>query len=145
MDKGRTSTNVTEKRKFMTMHKALHPRDNTELRKGESGVASIEDSVDTSIQRLEVYRHKHGGRLITAIKNNTDTTIINRSEKARKQKWKGKRLNGHFKQQANEISHEKSWTRLRKRNLKREIEPLLISQNNAIWTNYIKARIDKMQ
>ena len=44
------------------------------------------------------------------------------------------------------ISHEKTWTRLRKRNLKRETESLLIAaQNNAIRINHIKARIDKMQ
>ena len=44
------------------------------------------------------------------------------------------------------ISHEKTWTSLRKENLKRETESLLIAaQNNAIRTNYIKARIDKTQ
>ena len=38
------------------------------------------------------------------------------------------------------------WTRLRKENLKRETEPLLIvAQNNALRTNHIKARIDKTQ
>ena len=45
-----------------------------------------------------------------------------------------------------DISYKKTWTWLRKRNLKRETESLLIAaQNNAIRTNYIKARIDKMQ
>ena len=47
----------------MTMHKALHPRDDVDrlyvLRKeGGRGLASIEDSVDTSIQRLEDYIEK---------------------------------------------------------------------------------------
>ena len=38
------------------------------------------------------------------------------------------------------------WTWVRKRNLKRETESLLIAaQNNAIRTNHIKARIDKTQ
>ena len=45
------------------MHKALHPRDNVERlylsrKEGETGPASIEDSVDTSI-RLEDYVEKH--------------------------------------------------------------------------------------
>ena len=45
-----------------------------------------------------------------------------------------------------EISHEKTWTCVRKGNLNRETESLLIAvQNNAIRTNYVKARIDKMQ
>ena len=41
---------------------------------------------------------------------------------------------------------ESTWTWLRKRNLKRETESLLIAeQTNAIRTNYVKARIDKTQ
>ena len=44
------------------------------------------------------------------------------------------------------MSHEKTWTWLRKGNLKRETESLLIAiLNNAISTHYIKARIDKTQ
>ena len=47
-------------RKLMTMHKALYPRDNVgrlyvPRKEGGRGLASIEDSVDTSIQRLEDY------------------------------------------------------------------------------------------
>ena len=64
-------------RKLMTMHKALHPRDDIDRlyvsRKEEGrGLASIEDSVDASIQRLEDYIEKHEGWLITAIRNDTD-------------------------------------------------------------------------
>ena len=56
----------------MTMHKALHPRDDVDRlyvpqKEGGRGLASIEDSVDASIQRL--------GRL------------DNRMTKTRKQKW----------------------------------------------------------
>ena len=41
---------------------------------------------------------------------------------------------------------KKTWTWLRKGNLKRGTESLLIAaQNNAIRTNYIKARINKTQ
>ena len=57
-----------------------------------------------------------------------------------------KQLNGHFKQQTSEISHEQTWTWLRKENLKKETESLLIAaQNNTIRTNYVKARIEKKQ
>ena len=46
----------------------------------------------------------------------------------------------------NKISHDKIWTRLRKGNLQKETEyPLIASQNNAVRTNHIKARIDKTQ
>ena len=44
------------------------------------------------------------------------------------------------------ISHDKTWTRLRKRKLKRGTESLIMAvQNNAIRTNHIKAKIDKTQ
>ena len=44
------------------------------------------------------------------------------------------------------ISHGKSWTWLRKENLKRETESVLIApQNNALRNNHIKARIDETQ
>ena len=61
----------------------------------------------------------------------------------RKEKWEEKRLYGRFKRLINNISPEKSWTWLRKGNLKREKESLLkAAQNNAIRNNPIKARID---
>ena len=64
----------------------------------------------------------------------------------RKQKWEEKQLYGRFKRLINNISHEKTWTWLRKGNLKRETESLpMAAQNNAITTNHIKARIDKTQ
>ena len=68
------------------MHKALHPRDDVDRlyvprKDGGRGLASIEDSVDTSIQRYEDYMENHEGGLITAIRNNTDNTIDNRMTK----------------------------------------------------------------
>ena len=62
----------------------------------------------------------------------------------RKQKWEGKQLYGRFKRLINNISHDKTWTWLKKGNFKRETESLLIaSQDSAIRTNHIKARMDK--
>ena len=64
----------------------------------------------------------------------------------RKQKWEGKQLYRRFKRLINNISHEKTWTWLRKGNFKRETESLLMAaQNNSIRTNHVKARIDKTQ
>ena len=66
--------------------------------------------------------------------------------KTRKQKWDVKQLHGRFKRLINNISHDKTWTWLRKGNFKRETESLLmVTQNSAIKTNHIKARIDKTQ
>ena len=70
----------------------------------------------------------------------------NRMTNTRKEKGEEKQLYGRFKQLISNISYEKTWTWLRKGNLKRETESLLIAaQNNAVRTNHIKARIDKTQ
>ena len=97
------------------MHKALHPRDDVDRlyvsrKEGGSGLTSIEDSVDASIQRFEDYIEKHERGLITAIRNNTDNTMDNRMTITRKQKWEGKQLYGRFKRLINNISHDKTWT-----------------------------------
>ena len=64
----------------------------------------------------------------------------------RKQKWEKKHLYDRIKRRINTILLEKTWTWLRKGNLKRETESLLIpTQDNAIRINHIKARIDKDQ
>ena len=53
-------------------------------KKEEEDLPALKNSVDTSIQGLEDYIEKRGGRLITATRNNTDNTRINR----RKITWK---------------------------------------------------------
>ena len=128
------------------MHKALHPRDNVDRLYGGRGLASIKDSIDASIQRLEDYIEKCGGRLNTATTNNTNVTRTIRKTITRKQKWEEKQLYGCFKRLTIDISHEKTWTSIRKGNFKRETESCLIApQNNTIRTNHIKARIDRTQ
>ena len=124
----------------MSMHKTLHPRDDVDRlhvsRKEEGrGLASTEDSVDVSIQWLKDYLEKHEWGLITAIRNNNKET-----------KMGEKQPYGRFKRLINNISLGETWTWLRKRNLMRETESLLIAvQDNAIRTNHIKARIDETQ
>ena len=95
-------------RKLITMHKALHPRDDIDRqyvsrKNGGRELASIEDSVDASIQRLEDYIEKHEGGLIIAIRNDTDSTTDNTITITRKQKWEGKQLYGGFKRLINNI------------------------------------------
>ena len=131
-------------RKLMTMHKALHPRDDIDrlyvLRKeGGRGLASLEVSVEATIQWLEDYIKKCWGRRITATRNNMDNTRINITKITKKEKWEEKQLYGYFKWQTSKISCEKTWTWLRKWNLQ------IAAQNNAIRTKCIKARVDKTQ
>ena len=84
-------------RKLMTMHMNLYPRDDVDRlyesrKEGGRGLTSIEDSVDASIQRLEDYIEKRRGRLIRAIRNNTDDMGISRTEITQKQKGEEKQL-----------------------------------------------------
>ena len=100
------------------MYKALHPGDDIDRlyesrKEGGRGLASIESSVDVSIQLLEDYIEKHERGLITAIKNDTDNTIDERMTTGI-QKWEKKQLYGRFKRLINNISHHKIYTWLRK-------------------------------
>ena len=78
-------------RKLMTMYKALHPRDDVDRlyvsrKERGRGQASIEDTVDAPIQRLEDYIEKHERGLITTIRVDTDNTINERMTTTSKQK-----------------------------------------------------------
>ena len=89
-------------RKLNTIHKALHPIDDVDglyvsRKERGRGLASIEASVDASLQQLEDYIEKHEGGLITASRNDTDNTMANRMTITRKQKWEEKLLYGRFK------------------------------------------------
>ena len=100
-------------RKLMTVHKALHSRDDVDRlyvsrKERGRGLASIKDSVDASIQRLEDYIQKHYGGLIIAIRNDNDNTMDNRMTITRKQKWEGKQLYRRFRRLINNISHDKT-------------------------------------
>ena len=56
-----------------------------------------------------------------------------------------KKTNYYFKRQTVVIIHKVTWTSLRKGNLKRETESLIVAaQNIAIRTNYVKGKIDNM-
>ena len=132
-------------RQLMTIHPRNHvDRLCVSRKEGGRGLASIEDSVDASIHRLDDYIENHKGGLITATRNETDNTMDNKMTIDRKRKWEEKQLYGRFKRLINNISHEKTWTWLRKGNFKRE-SLLIATQNNAIRTNHIKARIVKTQ
>ena len=138
-------------RKLMTLYKGLCPRDDVgrlyvSRREEGRGLTSIEDSVDVSRQRLKNYVQKRGGRLIATTRNNTNDTRTSGMTITRKRMWEERQIYGRFKWLTSDISHEETWTWQIKENLKRETESLLIAaQNNAIRTNHIKPRINKMQ
>ena len=70
---------IDDIKQFAKMKKELHTRDDVERlhlsrQKSRRGLASIEDNVEASIQRLEDNIEKREGGLITATKNYTDNT-----------------------------------------------------------------------
>ena len=76
----------------MSLHKALHPRDEVDRlyvsrKKGGRGLVQ---NVDW-IQWLEDYIEKQGG-LITAIGNDTDNTMDKRMTITKNKKWEEKQL-----------------------------------------------------
>ena len=56
----------------------------------EREFSSIQDNVDAYIQRLEDDIKKGEWRLITATRNSTNNTSINKTKINRKQKWEEK-------------------------------------------------------
>ena len=115
-------------RKLMTIH---NPRDDVDRlcfkkrgRKRNGQHWRQRWRIVTTIRKLYT---KHEGGLITATRNDTENTMNNRMTITRKPKWEGKQLYGRFKWIINNISHDKTWTWLRKGNFKREIESLLIA------------------
>ena len=124
----------------MTVYKALNRRDNWDRlymsrKEWVRRIASIEDSVNSSIQRIEDCIKKHRGRLVTNTRNTTGNTSTNRT-KITKNLKKGKKSNSMDISKSKQAISLTTWTWLRKRNLKRETEYLLIAvQNNAIMNN----------
>ena len=112
----------------MTMYKAINLRDDIGTlympRKEEGrGLASIEDSADTSMQRLEDYikksKYYYSGQKQHKQHKDQQTTII------RKQNWKKKKLVDISSGNRAKSPHQKTWTWLRKGKLLRETEYLL--------------------
>ena len=106
------------------MYKAQHPRVDVDRlyvsRKGGRALVSVEDNVDASIQRLKDYTEKHGERLITDIRNNTDNMWTKEMTLTGKQKWEENQVYRRFKRLTRDITHEKKWMWLRKQHFKRE-------------------------
>ena len=77
-------------------------------KEGGRGLASIEDSFDAPMQRFEDNIEKPDGGVITATRNDTDSTMANRITITRKQNWEEKQLYWRFKRLIKNISHDKT-------------------------------------
>ena len=106
-------------RELITRRKALHPCGDVDRlyvsRKKEGrGFASMEDSVNTSIQWLQDYIGQPRRKTDYSHRNNPDNTSTNRKIIIRKQKWEEKQIYGRFKRLICNISYEKTYSWIRK-------------------------------
>ena len=145
-------------RKLLIMHNGFHPKSNVDqlylLRtEGSRGLIGEQDMVEMAILGLRNYVRNSKERLLIAastIEEDEDRETQNeykkRKKNERKTQWTKKQLHGQFIRQIMGKASEDQWGWLRKGSLKRSIEAFIMAtQEQAIRTNNIKARIDKTQ
>ena len=96
---------MDQRRKLKMMHETLYFWDDVDgiYMSRKEGGRGLTKSIDASIQKVEDYTETRGERLITAIRNKTGDTRINRTNITRKQIWEEKIVCGRFKQLTNGI------------------------------------------
>ena len=111
---------------------------------------SIEDCVKLAIRGLEVYVHGSEERLIQATRGDKidgleAASILKRSKKDKiLENWQEEVLHGQFLRQTNEVGSDQCWAGLQNGDLKKEAESFIVAaQNQSIWKNLVKAKIDK--
>ena len=146
MDGGRTYTNGPENKK--TNDDALHPGNNVDRlyvsRKEGRALASIEDSVDASIQRL----HKKAGRKTDYSDLKQYRQYKHQQNKNNKKAKNGKKNNCMYTHMYGNLTWENLDMAMKRETSRRETESLRIAaQSNAINPNYVKdiLSIDKTQ
>lgn len=144
-------------RKLMTIYRALHPRDSTariyvKRKEGGRGLLSIEECIGNEEKALSKYLRESDDpwmKVVWQAKVLKDTedpeNAKKRIDKERKSTWKEGRLNGQFLRQVDEIQSPESWNWLRRGELKKETEGMLIAaQDQALRTRVIQNRIDRV-
>ena len=102
----------------------------------------VKQSSDPEIVRLKGFFVKEKILLGEEIDKDADSS---RREEQRRQKWTGKVLHGQFPRQIEPIADPSIWSWMVEQDLKKETEGLLIAaQDQALRTNYIKHKIDKV-
>ena len=144
-------------RKLLTMHGGLHPKSNVDRlhiprKEGGRGLLNVEDVINLAVIGLERYVSSSAERLLTAARvaneyeGESEAEYKLRKKNERRQAWKEKTLNRQFLRQTENEAGKDSWNWLRNAGLKRGTESMIMAtQEQAIRTNIIKAKIDKAQ
>ena len=111
---------------------------------------SVEDCINTERRTLGQYlKHNQDEWLTTAWKEKViaidedPERYRERVANQRKEEWESKQMQGQYLRQTKEISQDGSWQWLKRGELKKETEGMLMAaQDQALRTRYIQNRID---
>ena len=152
----------TKTRKLMRIHGAHHPQGDVDRlyvsrQQGGRGLHSIEEVVRREENALTTFVLRSSDAEILCLKDFfvKDKILLGKEvdkeadkqqhEEKRKEKWTGKVLHGQYPRQMTNVADNSSWNWLTEQDLKKETEGLLIAaQDQALRTNYIKYKIDKV-
>ena len=109
---------------------------------------SIEDTI--AYKMHSIYILNDSNEVMSSIKKyikvNKESEFKVEQKTERKEKWTNKVMHGQFIRQVKDFASKKIWQWLKRECLKRQIESLLIAdQDQALGTNYRKARIKRKE
>mgnify|MGYP001794065188 FL=1 len=144
-------------RKLIAMHRGMHPRSDVdrlyvERGKGGRGLMSIEDTVKYESHSLKKYTEdspveviRNAGRVVKSDEEDmTKSGYRDKQKTTRIDEWVEKPMNGQYIRQTKEHTAAETWKWMTRGSLKRETESLIVAaQDQALRTNYRKARIEK--
>jgi len=143
-------------RKLITMYGGMHPRSDVdrlyvEREKGGRGLMNIEDTVLYEAHSLKKYTEtsdveliRSGGVMIKSDSSEEKSTYRSNQKRNRLEKWHDKPMNGQHLRQTEKHAAPETWKWMQRGSLKRETESLIVAaQDQALRTNYRKARIEK--
>ena len=152
----------TKTRKLMRIHGAHHPQGDVDRlyvnrRQGGRGLHSIEEVVRREENALTTFVLRSQDPEISSLKDYfvKDKILLGKEidkvedtrqhEEKRTERWTSKVMHGQYPRQMKTVADASSWDWLAEQDLKKETEGLLIAaQDQALRTNYIKHKIDKV-
>ena len=140
-------------RKLLSVYRSFHPQADVDRlyvkrSQGGRGLISVEDCVNIEVGSLYRYVEASKEKLLIAVKNENILDKGEEKERIRQERlnsYRGKALHGQFVRGTENIRDSESWNWLKRGTMKKETEGLLTAaQDQALRTNYIKNKIDKL-
>ena len=142
-------------RKLMTMNGSLHPRGNVgrlylARKEGGRGLIICQECVNVEVQNLGKYLSESEEWMLKSVAGEKrlseveDPDVFKKRLKEEKiSQWLEKPLHGRFLKDTEKVSTDRTWQRLKGRQLKKETEAMVCAaQEQALRVNSIKINID---